>query len=273
VRALAVGAAVAERLAGPAPEPWRVAGVVGTAAYLERGGFVIALTAPQVPLMPNGVTLERPPRRWPRAGASVRCAAGAVDLDAEQVRWSASDPPVWDAATPAAAAWADGAQLRRRGQAILRRCGLRPQGRPEALVDAMAAGGLETARDPAGRRGLLDLLTALATHDPRRAAAATPQLLGRGCGLTPEGDDLLCGAAATIARAGADGGELTRWLRELRQRDAHRRSSDLSLTLLELAAHGRVGGAPARGHPGGGRGGVGAGPGAPNTLLISAAER
>jgi hypothetical protein len=61
--------------------------------------------------------------------------------------------------------------------------------------------------------------------------AAVEGLLGRGAGLTPEGDDLLAGAFAVRAAAG---------MPVALPGDLRGRTSALSATLLELAAAGAV---------------------------------
>jgi uncharacterized protein DUF2877 len=71
----------------------------------------------------------------------------------------------------------------------------------------------------------------LAAGDP---AAAGAELIGRGEGLTPEGDDVVAGAAAVLAAAGWS----AEWVDALLGSDLRRRTTALSATLLELAAQG-----------------------------------
>ena len=98
-----------------------------------------------------------------------------------------------------------------------------------------------------------DLAAAVASRDPTLAAAAGARLIGRGGGLTPEGDDLVCGVAAVIAVAGWDEAVREAWLAALIGGDLCRRTTALSATLLELAARGmgpeplQAGGAAPRG--------------------------
>jgi hypothetical protein len=247
MRAVAVAAPVLERLTDPTGAHWKVVGAAVSTAYVARDRFVVAITGPGVPLMPNGIAVDLAPARWPAVGARVRCGAGLVDLGEEQVRWSTSDPPLWDPWSPhraragahARPTTTDGAALRARGEAVLRSCGVRPVADPMALTDALAGNGLRVTEDDDGRRGVFDLLTAVHERDPQRAAAASDALLGRGPGLTPEGDDLLCAVAATMARF-YDDDKRDAWLAAVVPPDAGARSSDLSVTLLELAAGGRV---------------------------------
>ena len=76
-----------------------------------------------------------------------------------------------------------------------------------------------------------DLVRAVETRDPALATAAGRRLIGRGPGLTPEGDDLIAGVAAVLA-------EDRPWVAALIGRDLRTRTTSLSATLLELAAQG-----------------------------------
>jgi hypothetical protein len=236
VRAVAVAAPVLEYLAAPTASSWKVVGTAASVAYFARDGFVVAVTAPGVPLMPNGIAVDRVPAHWPSVGSRVRGGRGFLELGDQQVRWSADDPPVWDPSPSGAPC--DRAALQTRARGILRSCGIRPTADPAALTDALAANGVRVTDDPDGRRGVIDLLASVGERDPARARSAANALLGRGGGLTPEGDDLLCGVAATVARFGADLREA--WLASVCPPDAAHRSSNLSVTLLRLAAAGSV---------------------------------
>jgi hypothetical protein len=88
------------------------------------------------------------------------------------------------------------------------------------------------------------LLQAIATRDAELAARAADLLIGRGPGLTPEGDDLLAGVAAVVAAFGAKAGwggrERGAWVDALLPPVLHRLTTPLSATLLRLAAAGQV---------------------------------
>jgi hypothetical protein len=101
-----------------------------------------------------------------------------------------------------------------------------PAGAPDEVMpgDEIVAG----ARD--------ELVAAVRTRDPAAAAAAGARLIGRGGGLTPEGDDLVAGVAAVVAAGPWPDKEA--WLRALVGDDLRRRTTALSATLLELAAQG-----------------------------------
>jgi len=125
---------------------------------------------------------------------------------------------VWD---PAVAPIEARSALAARGTAILRALGIaRPAGAAAALADT-------ATRPPAA--AVAALVAALGSGDVAARRRATLALLGRGPGLTPEGDDLLAGAAIVAAAAG-DPLELGPALRTL--------TTPLSATLLELAAGG-----------------------------------
>jgi Protein of unknown function (DUF2877) len=82
------------------------------------------------------------------------------------------------------------------------------------------------------------LFRAVRERDPVPAAAGARELLGRGPGLTPEGDDLLAAVAGTLAvlgpATGLNGTDLAGLLAALTP--APGRTTALSATLLALAA-------------------------------------
>jgi hypothetical protein len=94
--------------------------------------------------------------------------------------------------------------------------------------------------DQPSKRGLTPLTRAVAERDPGLAAEAGRELIGRGPGLTPEGDDAVAATAAVVA-AGPWPEALKRaWLRALLGEALRSRTTALSATLLELAADGQV---------------------------------
>jgi hypothetical protein len=256
LRAVAIAVPVLEELevGSPSPREWRVAGATSSALYLRRycpgpdgelDELVIALTAPGTPAMPNGVGLDRVPARWPAVGTGARCSPGSIQLADDVVAWNPLDPPVWDPSVRQLAAPSDPRAVAARGRAILRACGVSVSGGdPAALGEELRASGVTLVEDPGGRRALDVLLAAVHARDPRSAALAADLLLGRGPGLTPEGDDVLCGAAATVACLGAAcgfaGEQRDAWLRAIYPRDLADRTTALSATLLRLATAGNV---------------------------------
>jgi hypothetical protein len=101
---------------------------------------------------------------------------------------------------------------------------------------------MATATEPDGAAGLALLFGAVGGRDPEAAGAAVRALLGRGPGLTPEGDDLLAAVAGTLAVLGpatrAAGPSWEPLLAALRPPPG--RTTALSATLLELALERRL---------------------------------
>src|SRR3954468_15143602 len=131
MRAAVVATPVLERLrAGPVDGVVR--GATARAAYLDLGGFVVALTAPGIPLMPDGVAVDA----TAVADGPVRAGPDGIVLGPATLRLDGgrAGDPVLPPTPPEAAA-----DLRERGAAILAALG---------PADAAAPGGLA-----AGERG------------------------------------------------------------------------------------------------------------------------
>jgi hypothetical protein len=105
---------------------------------------------------------------------------------------------------------------------------------PPAVDDALARARL----DGDVAVGAHELVRAVQTRDPSLAAAAGARLIGRGGGLTPEGDDLVAGVVCVIAAGDWPGALREAWVGALIGGDLRRRTTSLSATLLELAAGG-----------------------------------
>jgi hypothetical protein len=202
-----------------------------SAAYFDFDGFVVAMTAAGVPLMPNGIGVDAASVAAAAPGARATLGPGRLDAGTSSVRWPARRAPAWD---PTATPGRDPGRLEDIARAALEACGVDP-GR--SLAAQLGAGGSRG-------RGIALLVDAVATRDPAAAAGAARELLGQGPGLTPEGDDWLAGCAATVATWGDAGawaaGPRRRWLGALCPSDARRRTTALSATLLELAVTGQV---------------------------------
>jgi Protein of unknown function (DUF2877) len=243
----AIATPVLERLSD-GPCTGRVAGRVPQATYIELDDFVVALTAPGVPLMPNCVALAVPPPAWPPPGAEISCREGGMVVRGRPaVHWDLGCPPEWDPAPnhpPAAGTLA----VARRGRRLLTACGVAP-----ALDSAFLGAALDEAGlfpheaggpHPTQDKPLGLLLEAVVRADRTRATHAAHALVGRGAGLTPVGDDLLAGTAATVAILAEAAGwaPATRdgWLMALRRSATGRQTTRLSAALLELATRGRV---------------------------------
>jgi hypothetical protein len=81
-----------------------VLGAGATAVWVDVGGFVVAITTREVPLLPNAVALGAGSGALLRpglaAGARARLAPGRVDLGVLQVTWDPAAPPSWDPMVP-----------------------------------------------------------------------------------------------------------------------------------------------------------------------------
>jgi hypothetical protein len=102
-----------------------------------------------------------------------------------------------------------------------------PAGRGDAILAALGAHDAPLER-------------AVATRDPELAGAVADGLVGRGPGLTPEGDDAIAASAAVVAAGPWPAPLKTAWLDAVSGAALRARTTDLSATLLELAAQGAV---------------------------------
>ncbi|HWF24982.1 MAG TPA: DUF2877 domain-containing protein [Solirubrobacteraceae bacterium] len=210
-----------------------VRGAGRAAAYVDFDGFVVALTAPGVALMPNGIAVGIHPDEleWARRGARVSAAPGRLG----DVGWDAECPPVWEARL-CLGLCARGADVRARGAAILAACGVEPEADPVALAGSVGARGV--GDDP---KAMALLLGSVGGRDPVRAAAAGELLVGRGPGLTPEGDDLVAATAGVVSALGSwSESERRAWREAVLGCGLRSCTTSLSATLIELAAAGDV---------------------------------
>jgi Protein of unknown function (DUF2877) len=281
----------AYRVATPVLERLRRGGVVGTllgagatAAWVDLGGFVIAITTREVPLLPNAVALTAGAGALGgglRPGGAVRCSPGRVEGAGLRVAWDAADPPGWDPAvrvtvgegrpgphppsanysrsggTPAGpflssprgfgrsgAALAGppvgAVEVGRRGAAVLGALGVPATRDPAWLVRGLARVGVATVAEPEGAVGVELLVRAVLECDAGVGAEAADLLVGRGPGLTPEGDDLLAAVAGTLVVLGPVVGGSPAALGGLVGAlvDGRGRTNGLAATLLELAGRG-----------------------------------
>ncbi|HEV2871703.1 MAG TPA: DUF2877 domain-containing protein [Actinomycetota bacterium] len=261
-----VATPVLERLAGDrsggGPEgptgelPGAVLGAGATAAWVEVDGFVVAITTREVPLLPNAIALSAGSGALSHPGVgpgtTARLTPGRVTLGPLQITWNPSAPPTWDPTVPVPTGVAPEA-VAARGTAILRALGSRPMPKvdPNHLVRELARVGVVAAAESGGAGGLVLLFRAVRARDPGSAAAGVGELLGRGPGLTPEGDDLVAAVAGALAVLGPaigspgpardapmDGPASDPVLDALEPIPG--RTSGLSATLLALAARRRL---------------------------------
>ena len=99
---------------------------------------------------------------------------------------------------------------------------------PQAGVVGLVPQGVALATTPLLQAGVVGLV-------PQVTAATVGRLLGRGVGLTPLGDDVLCGWIATHRAAGVPTPEVDSAVRA-----GLHRTTLLSATLLDCALHGEV---------------------------------
>jgi Protein of unknown function (DUF2877) len=161
---------VATPVLGRARGRGRILGRHPTSAYISFDGFVVALTTPQVPMMPNGVISETLPRLAP--DEPVFGGAGVIRIGATTIELRASD---------------------RWNPAVIRLSPERALGRAADLWDAVPM-----PEHPAAGA----LLRAVAAADESAMRAELGALIGWGGGLTPEGDDFVSGVAIALRALG-----------------------------------------------------------------------
>jgi hypothetical protein len=239
VAARSIAAPVHERL-GAVPKVGRVLGGGAGGRYVQTETFVVALTAAGVPSMPNGIALvagEGALGMW-QPHEEVIVAAGAIEGRSIAVTWDAGLPPLWDP-TPRLDPPPSRDRIRAWGERVLASVGgpigRRPGAPPVTLPRRESVAEAEPFRT---------LLSAVRDRDRALAREAAERLVGRGPGLTPEGDDVLAAAAGVVHALGPFVGmsreDQDRFARSLVPPDVVRRTTSLSATLLELAAIGEV---------------------------------
>ena len=222
----------------------RVIAVFPAALYLEmRGGGpggrreprVLAVVTSDAGRLPNAVVVVAHRREHPfrsvREGADAFVGDGRIEAEGLTVRvrrW-------WDP-SPALGAMQPASLSR----------GIR------ALEAELTAAGALTAEGPSGG-GLAGhpdpdaLAASCAAGDLAGAVEAAERIVGLGPGLTPSGDDILCGLLAALrlvggaVRHGDAAVGLADWLGAAVTADAGTRTTALAATLLHCAAAGQAG--------------------------------
>jgi hypothetical protein len=209
----AASRSIAQLLEG-SPAPAQLLGSSSRGAWLRLGSQVIVLAGPGPARLPNGVAIGGSDPVFPRPGEPCVVGEGRLafgDTEVGVVRW-------WDP---------------------------RPALQP-VTVASLAAAAAEL-------RGLLTcpshqlLASALDQRDVAAVRRAMLDLLGRGPGLTPEGDDVLAGVLAGLRLLGPAIGsdwaaDMLRSMAAIIRADAPRRTTSLSEALLHHAAAGEVAG-------------------------------
>ncbi|WUH96406.1 DUF2877 domain-containing protein [Spirillospora sp. NBC_00431] len=217
----------------------RVIAVFPSALYLEmRGGpepRVLAVVTSDAHRLPNAVVVVATRREQPfrsiREGGEAWVGDGQVEagpLHARVRRW-------WD---PSPALGPMHASALARG---LRALEDELTGAGTLTGGAMTGGGLADHPDPAA------LADRCAAGDLAGAVEAAERIVGLGPGLTPSGDDILCGLLVSLrlvggaVRGGRTGVWLAEWLGAAVTADAGTRTTALAATLLHCAAAGGAG--------------------------------
>jgi Protein of unknown function (DUF2877) len=215
-----------------------VLGSSRAAAYIDIGGFVTAVTARGVPMMPNGISVDAAQMPAFPPGGIARFAGDVVVVGETTIELH--DALLW---SPGVTRNIGGRpeDVNRRARAVLQGCGVDAVAEPSRLVRSLDTAGLSLARDRGGEDVVVAALTAVRGRDLPGLIEASDGLIGRGCGLTPEGDDFLGGIAAALVAFGAAAEWDSPTLRHgLTVRALAHRTTALSATLVELAASGLV---------------------------------
>jgi hypothetical protein len=212
----------------------RVVGAGRTGAYLDFDGFIVVSLPLGSELMPNCIAHSRAGPA-PARGTRVSLAPGHIGSDSWRVEWDPHSPPAWD---PRLRVEPSGDAIAARGVAILIASGVSPQRKPEAIAAELATSGISLGA------GVELLLRSIAEREPSDAADAARLLIGRGAGLTPQGDDMITAAVAVIGAVAAACGwtsdERRAWLDAAIPSNVRFRTTALSATLFELARGGNV---------------------------------
>jgi uncharacterized protein DUF2877 len=207
---------------------------------VDAGGFVLSVVDRRVPLGPNSIVVPAPldARRLAEPGDPALLSEGRVEAGGLVVLWDGQRPPLWDPRVTAPRVLEPG-RVARWALLLLRTLSPRRPLTPEVVAERLFGPG-----DLDARTGVLELIGSVRRRDPGSARGAARLLTGRGSGLTPAGDDLIAGAAVTVAALGPALGFSSErqgaWTKAVVLPDLAHRTTALSATLLRLAAAGHA---------------------------------
>ena len=213
-------------------------------------GTLLSLTTPEMPLAPNGLSLDLPseaafPALGLTPGAPVLLDQSTLHFPAAQLTVAWRDAARWEPRPPIRAGVSRGTlaeSLRRLRSLVLTSAG------SAGLTPLLWYQDGRTGGVPLDRLIQLALPAALAleqaaaTRDAARVGEAAARLAGLGPGLTPSGDDLLAGfvAAWTLAREGLGRTARADAVAAAVLQGAASRASTLGRCWLEYGARGEV---------------------------------
>ncbi len=194
----------------PARGNGRVHSVFARACNIElQNGELVTLLKRERDAAPHGICLASEVAdftKWLGVGQHAHIADAALCLPAAGMSIDLSEAPIWrGAVAPVATPYSAITQhaLRRLRAMVIERAP--QQGIAHALADAGATSALDRAFTARLRNTLPRLGRATERGDAGAARDAIARLIGLGPGLTPAGDDFLCGyLAALCSRAPCD---------------------------------------------------------------------
>jgi hypothetical protein len=227
----------------------RVIAVFPAALYLEmRGGpepRVLAVVTSDAGRLPNAVVIVASRREHPfrsvREGGDAFVGDGRIEADGLNVRirrWWDPSPALGGMQPAALARGVRALEAELTAAGALTAAGPAGEG---PMGGGLMGGGLAGHPDPAA------LAESCAAGDLAGAVEAAERIVGLGPGLTPSGDDILCGLMVSLrlvggaVRHGETAVWLADWLGAAVTADAGTRTTALAATLLHCAAAGNAG--------------------------------
>ena len=199
------------------------------ACYLDLGGTIVAVVAPDLLNGPLNVVVTAPAAfsfEQLTAGQTVRISPHALDIG-DRIRVDTTGTPVWPA------------RLRAVARRDARTLGARVAALEAILTEAPEESLARAERRPWRAAEAMSVLAeGLRRRNARMVREAAGRLAGLGPGLTPSGDDVLAGAmlALTLVRS-----PQPPRLREVILRAAAERTTRVSGAYLQAASRGEAG--------------------------------